>query len=144
MEDYSSNLRRTPYLRQVRRSHAGPPRGASLEERAQAFLARRDEELTERRRTLGVSDEVAAFEAFTPAVLVTLGEKGVKSLDDLADLASDELVEIVGKDNMDEAAANEIIMAARAHWFDDEADGGGADGGTGDGDGQARMETPHA
>ena len=112
--------------------------------RAQAFLARRDEELTERRRTLGVSDEVAAFEAFTPAVLVTLGEKGVKSLDDLADLASDELVEIVGKDNMDEAAANEIIMAARAHWFDDEADGGGADGGTGDGDGQARAEAPHA
>ena len=42
--------------------------------RAQTFLARRDEELTERRRALGVSDEVAAFEAFTPAMLVTLGD----------------------------------------------------------------------
>jgi N utilization substance protein A len=45
----------------------------------------------------------------------------VKSLDDLADLASDELVEIVGEANMDEATANDVIMAARAHWFDDEA-----------------------
>lgn len=113
--------------------------------RAQTFLARRDEELTERRRALGVTEEVAAFEAFTPAMLVTLGEKGVKTLDDLADLASDELVEIVGKDNMDEAVANEIIMAARAHWFDGDADAGEAShGGAGDGDGQARAEAPHA
>ena len=59
-------------------------------------------------------------------MLVALGEKGVKTLDDLADLASDELVEIVGEANMDEATANEVIMAARAHWFDgDEADGEG-------------------
>jgi transcription termination/antitermination protein NusA len=48
---------------------------------------------------------------------VALGEKGVKTLDDLGDLASDELTEIVGTDNMDEATANDVIMAARAHWF---------------------------
>jgi N utilization substance protein A len=35
----------------------------------------------------------------------------------LGDLASDELTEIVGTDNMDEATANDVIMAARAHWF---------------------------
>ena len=64
--------------------------------RAEAFLARRDTELTEKRVELGVSDEVAAIEALTPAMLVALGEKGVKTLDDLADLASDELIEIVG------------------------------------------------
>jgi N utilization substance protein A len=44
----------------------------------------------------------------------------VKTLDDLGDLASDELVEIVGETNMDEATANEVIMAARAHWFTEE------------------------
>ena len=47
-------------------------------------------------------------------MLVALGEKGVKTLDDLADLASDELLEIVGADAMDEDTANAIIMAARA------------------------------
>jgi N utilization substance protein A len=86
--------------------------------RGEAFLLRRDEELNEKRLALGVTDDIAAIEVLTPAMLVALGEKGVKSLDDLADLASDELVEIVGADHMDEATANEVIMAARAHWFD--------------------------
>ena len=89
--------------------------------RAQNFLVQRDENLTEKRREIGVSDEVAAFEALTPTMLVKLGEKGVRSLDDLADLAADELVEIVGADAMDEATASELIMAARQHWFDGDA-----------------------
>jgi N utilization substance protein A len=88
--------------------------------RAQSFLDRRDSELTEKRVALGVTDEVASIEVLSPAMLVALGEKGVKTLDDLADLASDELTEIVGTEAMDEAVANEVIMAARAHWFDDE------------------------
>ena len=94
--------------------------------RGEQFLIRRDNELNERRIALGVSDDVASLEALTPAMLVALGDKGVKSLDDLADLASDELVEIVGAANMDEATANEVIMAARAHWFADEADAAAA------------------
>ena len=89
--------------------------------RGQMFLERRNLELTDKRNELGVTDEVAAMEVLTPSMLVALGEKGVKSLDDLADLASDELVEIVGPEAMDEETANEVIMAARAHWFADEA-----------------------
>jgi transcription termination/antitermination protein NusA len=99
---------------------------AELIRRAEAFIARRDNELNDRRLTLGVTDDVAAIETLTPAMLVALGEKGVKTLDDLADLASDELIEIVGAENMDEETANAVIMAARAHWFEDEAAGGEA------------------
>jgi transcription termination/antitermination protein NusA len=94
---------------------------AELIRRAEAFITRRDTELSEKRVELGVSDDIAAIEVLTPAMLVALGEKGVKTLDDLADLASDELIEIVGASNMDEATANDVIMAARAHWFADEA-----------------------
>ncbi|MDE2516645.1 MAG: transcription termination factor NusA, partial [Rhodospirillales bacterium] len=93
---------------------------AELIRRAQDFLARRDEALTEQRTALGVTDEVASMEALSPAMLVALGEKGVKTLDDVADLASDELIEILGADAMDEEQANAIIMAARAHWFGEE------------------------
>ena len=96
--------------------------------RAQTFLARRDEALDDKRRELGVEDAVAAIEPLTPANLVSLGEKGVKTLDDLADLASDELIEALGgADAMDEETANAVIMAARAHWFDAEASDGAKD-----------------
>ena len=88
--------------------------------RAETFLSRRDEALNEKRLALGVSDEVAEMGGFSVQALVMLGEKGVKTLDDLADLAGDELVEILGADAIDAEAANEIIMAARAHWFEDE------------------------
>jgi transcription termination/antitermination protein NusA len=92
---------------------------AELIRRAETFITRRDNELNDRRVELGVSDEVANIEPLTPAMLVALGDKGVKTLDDLGDLASDELIEIVGAENLDEETANTVIMAARAHWFDD-------------------------
>ena len=54
---------------------------------------------------------------------MALGEKGVKTLDDLADLAGDELIEIAqgAGVKLEAEEANAIIMAARAHWFPEEA-----------------------
>ncbi len=91
-----------------------------LRDRALSYLERRDAELSEERKTLGVTDEIANLEGFTPTMLVALGRAGVKTLDDLGDLATDELMEIVGKDAITAEAAESIIMAARAHWFEDE------------------------
>ena len=91
-----------------------------LQNRARTYLSEQDERLDAKRKTLGVADEVAAIEGVTVQFLVKLGEKGVKTLDDLADLASDELIDIVGKGELNEDEANAIIMAARAHWFDGE------------------------
>jgi N utilization substance protein A len=92
-----------------------------LRERARGFLEKRDNELAKRREELGVSDEIAALDGLTPQVLVALGEGKIKSLDDLADLASDELLELLPADlAMGLTQANEIIMAARAHWFPEE------------------------
>ena len=39
-----------------------------------------------------------------------------------AELAADELIEIVGKENLSLEQANHIIMAARAHWFKSDKD----------------------
>jgi len=91
-----------------------------LRERARNYLKERDDKLNSRRSELGVSDELLEMPHITLDHLVTLGEGGVKSLDDLADLASDELREILGVTTLNEEQANETIMAARAHWFDDE------------------------
>ncbi len=91
-----------------------------LQNRALAFIEERNRELDERRRALGVTDDVAAVEGLTIEMLVTLGEAGVKTLDDLGDLAGDELIETLPDAGFTEDEANAIIMAARAHWFDDE------------------------
>ncbi len=96
--------------------------------RAEGFINRREDALAEKHQALGVTEDLIALEVFSNQMLVSLGEKGIKTLDELADLAGDELVEILGADGMDEQAANEIIMAARAHWFEGEAVGDDAGG----------------
>jgi len=93
---------------------------AELKRRAQTFLDRREEEMDDKRRTLGVEDAVGEAGGFSAAMMVTLGEKGIKTLDDLGDLAADELIEILGTEAVDEDTANAIIMAAREHWFANE------------------------
>jgi N utilization substance protein A len=100
---------------------------AELRDRALSYLEQRDAALHEQRVALGVTDEVAAVEGLTPTMLVALGEKDVKTLDDLGDLATDELVEIVGAEAMSSEDAERIIMAARAHWFADEETAGAAE-----------------
>jgi N utilization substance protein A len=91
-----------------------------LRNRAGQHLEEQDQRFDEQRKELGVVDEIAAIEGVSPAILVRLGEKEVKSLDDLADLASDELIEMLGDLAPSEDEANAIIMAARAHWFEGE------------------------
>ncbi|MQX38371.1 transcription termination factor NusA [Roseospira navarrensis] len=90
-----------------------------LKERAQGYLDEREQVADQRRRELGVDDDMTFVHGLSATMLVALGEAGVKTLDDLADLASDELREIVGEDTLDEDTANTIIMASRAHWFGD-------------------------
>ena len=103
-----------------------PEIAVELQERARSALDRRDREYEERRRELGVEDDLAAFEELTPGILVALGEKGVKTLDDFADLAGDELMELLAASDkggvpLDLETANALIMRARAHWFEDAA-----------------------
>ena len=97
-----------------------------LQERARQALERRDQEYEERYRQLGVDDDLAQVEGLSPGMLVTLGENGIKTLDDFAGLAGDELVEMLtasdkGGAKLELDDANAMIMAARAHWFDEDA-----------------------
>ncbi len=65
---------------------------AEIQTRAQNHLAAIEAELDDRRKALGVADELKDVEGMTTAMLVKLGENGVKTLEDLADCASDDLV----------------------------------------------------
>jgi N utilization substance protein A len=98
-----------------------------LQERAISFIEKRNAELDDKRRALGVEDAVAEVEGLTPVMLVALGENGVKSLEDLAGCANDDLLgyyEMKDKErvrvpgalegfNLTAADVNDIIMKAR-------------------------------
>ncbi|MDQ3482112.1 MAG: transcription termination factor NusA [Pseudomonadota bacterium] len=112
-----------------------------LQSRASEALERREGVSREERRKLGVEDALAEMPHLTEQMLVTLGKANIRTLDDLADLATDELVQkrrveprrrsdapvraedkggILAEYGLTDEQGNEIIMAARAHWFEDE------------------------
>jgi N utilization substance protein A len=65
----------------------------------------------------GVGQDLLQLEGMDNQLAAKLSAHGVKTRDDLADLAVDELSEMTG---MEEERAKGLIMAARAHWFADE------------------------
>ena len=92
-----------------------------LQNRAASFVQKRNEEFIEKSKTLGVDDSLKTISGLDQDMILNLAEHDVKTLDDLADLAADELIEILGADVITEVEANRVIMAARAHWFADES-----------------------
>lgn len=62
-----------------------------IQSRASEFLERRESELDKKRRTLGVVDDMVGVGVLTTAMLVALGENGVKTIEDLADCATDDI-----------------------------------------------------
>jgi transcription termination/antitermination protein NusA len=99
----------------------------ALRERAEQYLKEREATLREEAAALGLSQDLLDFEELSLEHVLALGRKGVKSLDDLADLAADELAELLPEATLTEADAGRLIMAARAHWFGEETAGGEAE-----------------
>ncbi len=63
-----------------------------IQERARDYLERREAELDAKRRDLGVADDLATIPGLTGAMLVALGENSVKTVEDFADCATDDLI----------------------------------------------------
>ena len=121
---------------------------AEIQARAQEYLARIEAEQDARRKELGVADELKEIDGVTTPMLVALGENGVKTVEDLAGCATDDLVgwtdgsgpdAVRNKGFLDgfevsRADAEGMIMAARvkAGWIEPPAEAPeGRDGGRG-------------
>ncbi len=116
----------------------GEETGQELQRRAQEYLERQNAVFDEKRRELGVEDGVLEIEGITPAMAVALGEGGIKTVEDVAGCATDDLLgwnETVNGERKHQAGllesfglaadeANAIIMAARvtAGWIEAPAD----------------------
>jgi N utilization substance protein A len=73
----------------------------------------REENLEKADRTL------LDVEGMDPDLAARLASSSVRTRDDLADLGVDELVEMTG---IDDGRARNLIMSARAHWFEQQPD----------------------
>jgi len=62
-----------------------------LIERAKEFYQKDQEEIAKKIKDLGLENELINHKGLTPGMLVTLGEKKILTLNDFADLSSDEL-----------------------------------------------------
>lgn len=63
-----------------------------------------------------MDEDLKNLEGVDQEMLHDLANEGIKTRDDLAELSVDELIEITG---IDEETAKKVVMAARAHWFDE-------------------------
>ena len=114
--------------------------GQALIDRAVAWIEEQTQMLESKRAELGIQDDLMEFEGLTPEIIIKLGENEVKSRDDLADLATDELMEILGEGAMKERDAENLIMKAREHWFADQEEAAENDNGTEE-NGEPAVET---
>src|ERR1700733_12583764 len=103
---------------------------AEIQARAQGHLARIESEFDDQRKGLGGSDDLKEIGGLTMPMLVKLGENGVKTLEDIADCASDDLVGWTDGDtakpgflsgfDVSRAQADAMILDARvrAGWIE--------------------------
>ena len=94
--------------------------------RARNFLAKENERLEERVGELGIEEKLRTLPGMTMQMAVVLGEAQIKTLEDFADLAADELTGpedgLLRTFKLTESDANEFILRARvvAGWISEE------------------------
>jgi N utilization substance protein A len=63
-----------------------------IQTRAREYLEKQEADRDAKRRELGVADDVAKVQGVTTAMMVAFGENEIKTVEDLADCATDDLV----------------------------------------------------
>ncbi len=63
-----------------------------IQTRAREYLERLEAEMDAKRKELGVSDELRQIDGLTSQMMVALGEDGIKTIEDFAGCAADDLV----------------------------------------------------
>ncbi|MDR1335117.1 MAG: transcription termination factor NusA [Holosporaceae bacterium] len=83
--------------------------------RAKDYMQRKKEESAQKIKSMEVDKEIITMGLLSDDMILALAEKNILKLDELADLCTDELMEILPGINQN--FANEVIMKSREHWF---------------------------
>ena len=91
---------------------------SELSERAKNFVKIENKRIDNALKELKVKDDLYNFSELNKSNILTLAENNIKTLDELAELDSEELFGILGdKVFINEDDAGSVIMKARQHWF---------------------------
>ena len=106
---------------------------SEIQQRAREYLEKIEAEHDAKRKELGVEDELREIPGVTTAMMVTLGEDGVKTIEDFAGYAVDDLVGwkerkdgetkffpgVLANHAVSRADAEQMVLAARlkAGWI---------------------------
>ncbi|MAJ13729.1 MAG: transcription termination/antitermination protein NusA [SAR116 cluster bacterium] len=92
-----------------------------IKERAVNYVKQETELVEKKLKDSDIDNRLYEFTHLSKFHILTLVENGIKTLDDLADLDSEELFTLLGKSVFDnENEAGEVIMEARKHWFEED------------------------
>ena len=90
-----------------------------LKERAQNYVKLENENIEKKLKSSGIEIKLYEFGYLSKSSILTLVENDIKTLDDLANLDSEELFTLLGKKVFNnESEAGDVIMEARKHWFE--------------------------
>ena len=84
--------------------------------RAKVYIEKKEAEAADQIKKLNIDPKILELGVFSNEMLVKLAEQKILKMSDLADLSSDELIDILPDLTVDQA--NDIIMAARKDWFE--------------------------
>ncbi len=87
-----------------------------LKTRAKTFISSLEEKYKKEMDDLGISEELRNFEGLNKEMLVSLGKEKIKTIDDLAELSTYDLLDILPKGSIDFKKAESIIVLARKSW----------------------------
>ena len=68
---------------------------------------------------MGVDEYIEKKSGLNHNQLLVLAENNILTRDELADLSSEELIEILKDSSFEKSNADQIILSAREHWFKD-------------------------
>jgi len=94
-----------------------------LKQRAENFLKAETERMQGKLKELNVAKDIQDLNLLSLDQLVILAEKGIKNRDDLADLARDDLKEMLPGLKKSDEEIDALIMKAREHWFEKDSAG---------------------
>lgn len=90
---------------------------AEIKERAADYKAHRAERNSEIMKDFGVDSSLAKFAHLNDSQVIVLSNSGIKTLQEMADLAADELIDFIGSDLISQDDANKAITEARKIVF---------------------------